>query len=242
MLTCPRTELISCACSSQTTEVVLKLSASAHTQLTSWSPLSCWRMWPRPSDSGTGRTGPLAHLECSWPLVSGVDNSPVQILGFLTASAHLTFLYLLSNFTNLYLLTFQELTIYCSQIIYFSNLYPLYNFTNLNVQTKGLVMQFWWNEWTIVGAVARQLQRCTHKMYLCARIFYYVLFIYSKFCRWVMKVAYILFWTHLFSGNAIRRAVLTHKNSYIVHYEFKNRTMRLRDPNIILFRNESSSS
>jgi len=60
-------------------------------------------------------------------------------------------------------------------------------------------------------------------------------------CRWVMNVAYILFWTHLFSGNAIRRAVLTHKNSYIVHYEFKNRTMRLSDPNIILFRNESSS-
>ena len=129
MLTRPRTELISCACSSQTTEVVLKLSASAHTQLTSWSPLSSWRgRVATARDPGTGRAGPLAHLECSWPLVLGVDNSPVQILGFLTASAHLTFLYLLSNFTNLYLLTFQELTIYCSQIIYFSNLYLLYNF------------------------------------------------------------------------------------------------------------------
>ena len=63
----------------------------------------------------------------------------------------------------------------------------------------GLVMQFWRNEWTIVGAVARQLQRCTRKIYfflgnsqnMLVRTHFIMSSIYSKF----MNVPYVLFWS-----------------------------------------------
>ena len=90
---------------------------------------------------------------------------------------------------------------HCSPAIYFSNLYLLCNFTKLNVPTKGLVI-FWRNERTLDGAVARQLQRCTHKIYflgnsqnMLVRTHFIISFIYSKFRSWVMNAPYVLFWS-----------------------------------------------